>query len=303
MIDTYRDLILGLITAATSILILWGSFNLAIAEDHSIIANLPTVTFTPSISSTATATSTPVPTQIPGEPTYTASPTQVASLTPSPSLTFTAEPTQPPSCTYPNGWIEITINSGDNLESIANSFNTTAESLREGNCLLVDSLVPGSTLHVPMSQPTNTITHIPCGPPVGWVNYTVKYGDTLFQIGLAHGVTVSQLQAANCLGSSTYIQAGQNLYVPFVATITSTATPTPSSTLSQTATNTTAPATATSTFTATSAPPTNTATQTQTDTVAPSPTASNTATDTTVPTSTQTPSQTLSPSPTETLGP
>lgn len=303
MRDTQRNLITGLLTAAISIVILWGSLTLAIAEDQDAVASVPSATFTPSKSATASQTSSPAPTQIPGEATYTASATEPPTNTPSSTNTPTIEPTQAPSCPYPDGWIEITIETNDTLDSLANRYNTTANALREGNCLLVDSLAPGSRLYVPQIQITNTATYIPCGPPGGWVNYVVKSGDTLFQIGLAHNVTVAQLQQANCLGSSTYIQAGQTIYVPFIATLTSTATSTPSPTLSQTATETAIPPTPTSTFTATAPPPTNTATQTQTETIAPSPTSTYTDTATIAPTSTQTPSLTLSPSPTSITGP
>jgi LysM repeat protein len=59
-----------------------------------------------------------------------------------------------------------------------------------------------------------TVTSIPvCSIPDDWVPYTVRYGDTLFQIGLAYGLTVDALQRANCL-SSTALDVGMTLYVP-----------------------------------------------------------------------------------------
>lgn len=307
--DSYRDLIVGLLTAVMFILILWGSITLSITEDQTAIAQEPTITFTPSISPTATLSPTPVPTQIPREPTYTPSVTEAPTSTPSPSNTPSLEPTQTTTCPYPEGWIEITINSGDTLGSLAITYATTEDALREGNCLIVDSLAPGSILYVPGVQMTATATatviYTPCGPPVGWVNYTVKSGDTLYKIGLAHGVTVIQLQQANCLGSSSYIQAGQNLYVPFVATLTFTYTSTPTSTGTSTATQTSAPATATSTHTASSVPPTSTNTLSPTETDTPNPTSTFTNTATTAPTETQTPSLTPTPisSPTSTVTP
>lgn len=62
-----------------------------------------------------------------------------------------------------------------------------------------------------------------CAHPAGWVLYTVLEGDTLFSIGLAYGITVSTLQAANCMGATTFIAVGQQIYVPNVRL--STATP------------------------------------------------------------------------------
>jgi membrane protease YdiL (CAAX protease family)/LysM repeat protein len=53
-----------------------------------------------------------------------------------------------------------------------------------------------------------------CGsPPAGWVTYTVRAGDNLSRISRAYGVSVAQLQTANCL-SGTLLHTGQKLYVP-----------------------------------------------------------------------------------------
>jgi LysM repeat protein len=73
-----------------------------------------------------------------------------------------------------------------------------------------------------------------CEPPTGWVEYVVQAGDTLFQIGASFGVTVEELQDANCLGTSTVIYVGDVLYVPNVPTRTAVppATPTEASLLS-----------------------------------------------------------------------
>jgi hypothetical protein len=53
-----------------------------------------------------------------------------------------------------------------------------------------------------------------CGRPSGWVAYPVQSGDTLYQLSLAFGVTVTQLQNANCMGTSTILHVGKILYVP-----------------------------------------------------------------------------------------
>ncbi|KAA3663652.1 MAG: LysM peptidoglycan-binding domain-containing protein [Chloroflexi bacterium] len=51
------------------------------------------------------------------------------------------------------------------------------------------------------------------GPPSDWVKYTVQLGDTLFQLSRDLGVSIPQLQEANCL-SGSIIVAGNLLYVP-----------------------------------------------------------------------------------------
>ena len=53
-----------------------------------------------------------------------------------------------------------------------------------------------------------------CGRPSGWVTYTIQPNDTLSQLGRAYGVSVAQLQNANCMGSSTILHVGKTLYVP-----------------------------------------------------------------------------------------
>jgi LysM repeat protein len=72
------------------------------------------------------------------------------------------------------------------------------------------------------SSPTYTVS--PCSPPAGWVTYIVQPNDSLFHIGLEFGVTVTDLQLANCLGDSITIYVGQKLYVPYTS---SQATPKP----------------------------------------------------------------------------
>lgn len=78
---------------------------------------------------------------------------------------------------------------------------------------------------VPTSPPAPTKT--PCGPPAGWVAYTVRVGDTLYSLAKRTNTTVPQIQRANCL-NSTVILSGQPLYLPFsppTPTIAATAVP------------------------------------------------------------------------------
>jgi LysM repeat protein len=231
----------------------------------------------------------------PGDLTPTPSPT---SLPPTPTL-----PSPTPSCHFPTGWQAIIVNRGDDLESLADTYQTSPEALMEGNCLLVTSLSPGSQLYVPEPvaslTPTRTPTPPPTAtrcavPPVGWIQVTIHSGDSLYSISLAYGITVSQLQAANCMGNSTLILAGETLWVPNIPTRTPmysptpypSATPKPTATLwptgSATPTGTmtaTATYSATPTFTATATPSEYpTATSTNTSTATPEPTATSTAT-------------------------
>lgn len=280
-----RDLFAGLVTAVVSILILGGSITLAMGENQASLAQLAAPTPFPSRTPTATISPTPLPTTRPNEPTYT--PSITPSITNTPLPTQTMSPTEESvSCSYPDGWTKITINTGDTLESIAATYKTTTSALSEANCLLVETLRPGGTIYVPPLPPTQTL--IPCGPPAGWVYYIVKSGDTLFNLGQAYGIHYSVLQQANCLGSSTYIQAGQSLFVPYVLVNTVTPSSTATMTATSSATSTTIPS-ATITNTAPSASFTPTSTASPTSIVAP--------TDTQTPIATQT---NTSPPPTET---
>ena len=314
--NSRREVVTGLLAALISIIIIGGSFAVATTEVRP--------SFAMDITSTPTLTSFPthiiLVTQRPGEPTYTPSPTIPPtdiptrippSLTPTPSLA---------SCLPPTGWSAIVLQPGDTLENIAQTYTTTPGVLKKANCLVGDSLIPGTIFYVPGAPPP---TPIPCGPPAGWVYYIVQKGDTLYSIGRAYGVSVAQLQAANCMGSSTNIRVGQKLYVPNVAPKLPSSTPslTMTPTLEPSATSTSLPPSATPTVnlpspsqtpippTVTPSNPTETAiptdtpilpTLTLTSTPSPEPT---TLVPTDLPTSTTPPTITPYPTSTNTLSP
>jgi len=219
----------------------------------------------------------------PGEPPLLPSPT---TLLPSPTVLSLT-----PSCHFPPNWMMITINQGDTLESLAQTYQTSPEALIEANCLIVNTLLPDSILYVPEPTvsltPSQTSTPRPTStkctnPPTAWVKYMVHSGDTLYSLAQAFDVTIAEIQAANCLGNSTVIRAGEELWLPNIPTKTPnpSPTPTPSFTPSQTATSTqvdtstpTATPTATPTSTSTNTPmPTSTATATEIPTSTPEPT-------------------------------
>ena len=206
-----REILTGIIAALISMVILGGSLALATIEGSSTVARNITETPTP----TSYPTQIIMVTQRPGEPTYTPSPTPIPSLTP------TVAP--PTSCPPPAGWSPIVVQPGDTIESIAQAHNTTPKAIKQANCLVGNNLVAGTIIYVPGAPPP---TNVPCGPPPGWVYYIVQAGDTLYSIGRAYGVSVAQLQNANCLGSSTTIRVGQRLHVPNVPTIVPSSTPT-----------------------------------------------------------------------------
>lgn len=206
--QTVRQLAGSTLLAFLSLLLVAGGISLALAESYVPAATL-----------TATQTSTPVFVFITPTSTF---PLLVATASLTPTLTETLPP-PPTSCPPPSGWVAIKVQPFDTLDSLALQYKTTPELLSQANCLFSSNLAPGALLYVP---PVATPTVVACGPPAGWVRYSVQAGNTLFSLSQAFGVSVAQLQQANCMPySQTVINAGQQIWVPNVATRTPTLTP------------------------------------------------------------------------------
>jgi len=198
----------GLIYGLISIVLLVGSLSLALAE------NAPPAHLTP------TSTLPAVP--------QTLTPTQIG---PTEAPTLTALPTQTPllptNCPPPPAWTRVSVQPGDTLENLAARYHTTAEQIRQRNCLLTSGLAVGYGIYVPYTPPQSQPTAIIlCGPIPGWIhNYIVQPGDHLYRISLQYGTTTADLQRANCITDPNNIPVGLQLWVPNVPTITPTETP------------------------------------------------------------------------------
>lgn len=209
-------------------------------------------------------------------------------------------------CPIPKGWEAEIVQVDDSLQELAASRAITIKAILDGNCLVSQNLLVGTTLYLPklvitpsqtgtLPASTLTLTLTPrCGVPRGWVRYTVQPGDTLFKLSLVFGVSVPDLQFANCL-TTTLIRNGDSLWVPFIPTRqpsqtrTPTPTPIPTATFSPTALpSRTATATTQVSRTNTVRPSATatrpTATSTATLPASPTATASSTATATATPT-------------------
>ncbi len=223
--QSLRQLGSGLLFGLVCVAIIVGGFALSMAEGRMSAIAVPTNPPTATLVVPATSVPTLQPTLISEGVTETVFP---ATDTPVPTPTETLTPPPPPtSCPPPASWLPTVVQLYDTLPGLAQTYRTTVEALRAGNCLVSDQLVPGSFIYVP---PLPTATLIPCGAPAGWITYIVRSGDTLFSISQMFRVTVAELQRANCLGSSTFIQAGQRLKVPNVPTSTPLKSATPSAT-------------------------------------------------------------------------
>lgn len=224
---TAREALGAVLLGVLSFVIVIGGMALTLAEAN-LIPAAPVTTQPP--------TDAPAP-----SPTLDLVSTQLGSVTPLPSATLLPSPTIAPTtttCPPPPGWQPLFVQPGDTVDSLARAYGVSADLLAQQNCLIRTAILPpGAVVYVPPAPNTPRPTAVPtrCGPPATWIVYVVRPGDTLYRIGLAYGVTVTQLKLANCLVSDNIV-AGQRLYVPNVPTRTPSVTPslTPSLTPSST---------------------------------------------------------------------
>lgn len=93
------------------------------------------------------------------------------------------------------------VSRGDSLYRIAHTFNTTVQKIKRENNLKSDILHVGQKL----------VIH--SGKPEGAVLYTVKRGDTPFEIAKKHGMILNYLLSLNGLSIRSKIYPGQKLWV------------------------------------------------------------------------------------------
>lgn len=97
------------------------------------------------------------------------------------------------------GEVNYIVQSGDNLYTIANKYNTTIDNIKELNNLSTNVLTIGQILKIPGSTNYNT--------------YIVEKGDSLWKIANKYGTTVGQLMTINNLANSN-LQIGEKLLIP-----------------------------------------------------------------------------------------
>ena len=243
-----RDFGNALVVALLSVGLMFGALSISLVEFQPEATPAPTNLIPASpVPITPTATPPPTNTLLPGA--------EILSITP--TFTNIAQST----CPLPAGWTSIIVPPGSTVASIAEQYRISREQLLAANCMLTDSLVSGTSLHVP-SQATSTVTV--CTPgAAGWIPYTVIPGDTLYSIATNRYTTLSLMMIVNCK-IGTVIYPGEILWVPNVATRTPAPSPLPGNTQPPTEqlTETAVPFTPT-------LMPTNTSTSTPTKTVTP----------------------------------
>ena len=98
------------------------------------------------------------------------------------------------------GTVNYTVKAGDSLWLIAQRYGTTVSAIKQANGLTSDVLQIGQVLQIPVSQSP-------------YVEYTVRAGDTLWELSRRYGTTVEAIRQANGL-TSNVLQIGQVLRIP-----------------------------------------------------------------------------------------
>ena len=93
------------------------------------------------------------------------------------------------------------VKKGDSLYSIARTYNTSVDKLKEINNLTSNALAIGQVLKLPSSNASEKVV------------YTVKKGDSLYSIAREYGTTVDAIKKLNNIKSNT-LSIGQKLYLP-----------------------------------------------------------------------------------------
>lgn len=96
------------------------------------------------------------------------------------------------------------VKAGDSLYSIAKNFNITVDQLKNANNKTSNLLSVGESLTIPLNNDTSTNNSN---------TYTVKAGDSLYQIALKYNTTVDNLKALNNKTNNN-LTIGEILIIP-----------------------------------------------------------------------------------------
>ena len=97
------------------------------------------------------------------------------------------------------------VQNGDTLASVASKFGMSAENLSNLNGIMVGSILnPGDYIVVPKVQMENPY----------FVEYTVKKGDSIYELARRENVDPNQLLRLNGLNETDIIYAGQKIMLP-----------------------------------------------------------------------------------------
>ncbi len=95
------------------------------------------------------------------------------------------------------------LKSGENLEIVANKFNTTSEFLKEINNIYYDDMIrQGIDIIVPKNSEQYYNTYI------------IEKGDSLYKIARKYNINPELLSSINGLEEDDYIYPGQEILIP-----------------------------------------------------------------------------------------
>lgn len=113
------------------------------------------------------------------------------------------------------------VQKGDTLWSIARKYNTTVDELKRLNGITTNIISIGQVLRIP-STDMDTNFGNENNFQNSYINYIVRYGDTLWNISKVYNTTVDEIMKLNNM-TSNFLSVGQLLKIP-VSTVTRTYT-------------------------------------------------------------------------------
>ncbi len=127
----------------------------------------------------------------------------------------------------PQQTITYIVRTGDTLDSIARTYNTTQAAILQANNLVTTVVIPGQVLLVPLNtvviqptpiptvQPPAVVLPTPVNnTPIHGPRYVVQPGDTMIQIGRRANRSPWAIAAANGIYNLNRIFVGQVLIIP-----------------------------------------------------------------------------------------
>ena len=109
-----------------------------------------------------------------------------------------------------------TVQSGETLYSISNTYGVSQEEIAAANNITTSSLLTvGQVLIIPAPGTTQPVQpEQPIQPPPGEQVHVVQPGENLFRISLRYGKSVDEVAAYNGIANPHYIYPGQVIRIP-----------------------------------------------------------------------------------------